>query len=293
MWSLVDTPEVSLDWSLNGVYFISSDEGWIVGHDRLNKRGVLFHYVKGEWTTVDPPDVSRDWKLSVVYFASADEGWAGGYDNSNKRGVLLEYSHGSWNFDSHHIAGSAESEIKIQAATSLAPLVTTGSYRLTGNLAQLNGSLNLHGSPGNWWFEVNGAGIGYHSVRSPSNSTFSPSEVISVNPNTTYKYRICANNAAGQRCGELRSFKVPGGAKVATPMFSPAPGDFTGSVIVTISCDTSGATIRYTTDGSDPTSSSSQYSSPLTLTSTTILKARAFKRGMTDSDVASGTYAEK
>jgi hypothetical protein len=78
--------------------------------------------------------------------------------------------------------------------------------------------------------------------------------------------------------------------KVATPTFSPAPGTYTGSVTVTISCATSGATIRYTTNGTDPTSSSSVYSSPLTFTTTTTLKARAFKSGMTPSDVATGTY---
>jgi hypothetical protein len=60
-----------------------------------------------------------------------------------------------------------------------------------------------------------------------------------------------------------------------------------------MSCATSGATIRYTTNGSDPTSSSTVYSGPLTLSATTTLKARAFKSGMTDSAVASGTYTKQ
>ena len=77
---------------------------------------------------------------------------------------------------------------------------------------------------------------------------------------------------------------------VATPTFSQSPGTFNNPVTVSVGCATSGATIRYTTNGNDPTSSSSVYGGPLTFTSTTTLKARAFRSGMTDSGVATATY---
>jgi hypothetical protein len=80
------------------------------------------------------------------------------------------------------------------------------------------------------------------------------------------------------------------GAAVATPTFSPNGGSFSGSVSVTIACSTAGATIRYTTDGRDPTASSTAYTKPVVLTSTTTLKARAFKTGMSDSAAASATF---
>jgi hypothetical protein len=79
--------------------------------------------------------------------------------------------------------------------------------------------------------------------------------------------------------------------KVATPTFTPAGGSFSSAQSVTIGCDTSGATIRYTTDGSDPTSSSTVYSAPIAVNSGTVtFKAQAFKTGLTDSDTASATY---
>src|SRR2546422_862676 len=78
--------------------------------------------------------------------------------------------------------------------------------------------------------------------------------------------------------------------QVATPTFSPGGGTYTGSVTVTISDATSGATIHYTTDGSTPTTSSPVYSSALTFNQTTTLKATAGASGMTKSGVASATY---
>ena len=79
-------------------------------------------------------------------------------------------------------------------------------------------------------------------------------------------------------------------ARVATPTFNPAPGTYTGSVTVKIECATAGAEIRYTTDGKDPTKASALYSQPVVLTATTVVKARAFKSGMSDSAVATGEY---
>ena len=82
---------------------------------------------------------------------------------------------------------------------------------------------------------------------------------------------------------------LPG--KVATPTFSPVGNTYSSAQTVTISCDTSGATVRYTIDGSEPTSASTVYSVPIAVNSGTVtVKAKAFKSGMTDSDTATATY---
>lgn len=82
-----------------------------------------------------------------------------------------------------------------------------------------------------------------------------------------------------------------GGSTCATPTFSPAGGgSFCGSEDVTLSCATDGATIRYTTNGNNPTESSTAYSSAIHITATTTIKAKAFKSGYTASDVTSATY---
>jgi hypothetical protein len=78
---------------------------------------------------------------------------------------------------------------------------------------------------------------------------------------------------------------------VSTPTFSPASGSsFTTSLVVSISCATTNATIRYTTNGSEPTTNSTLYTGALTLTETTMLKAKGFKTNMTESATATVTY---
>ncbi len=78
---------------------------------------------------------------------------------------------------------------------------------------------------------------------------------------------------------------------VAAPAFNPGGGTYSSAQSVTITTVTSGATIRYTTDGSTPSQSNGTvYSSPVAISVTTTLKAIAYKSGMTDSSVTSATY---
>ena len=80
---------------------------------------------------------------------------------------------------------------------------------------------------------------------------------------------------------------------VATPTFSPAAGSYTTAQSVQISTATTGASIRYTTDGvTTPTETTGTLytGTAVSISSTTTLKAIAYKTGMTDSSIASGTY---
>jgi hypothetical protein len=76
----------------------------------------------------------------------------------------------------------------------------------------------------------------------------------------------------------------------ATPTFSPAAGTYTTSQTVTISDNTSGATIYYTTNGTTPTTSSTMYTAPITVSSTETVQAIAVATGFTQSAVGSAAY---
>ena len=76
----------------------------------------------------------------------------------------------------------------------------------------------------------------------------------------------------------------------AMPSFSLAAGAYNGGQTVTLSDATAGATIFYTTDGSIPTSSSSVYSSPLSVSASETLTAIAVGTNGVASPVASASY---
>lgn len=80
-------------------------------------------------------------------------------------------------------------------------------------------------------------------------------------------------------------------AQVSSPVFSPPQQTFYNFFPdIEISCSTSGATIYYTTDGSDPDQNSTIYTSPIHITSDTTIKAKAFKEGFSPSLIASGIF---
>jgi len=77
----------------------------------------------------------------------------------------------------------------------------------------------------------------------------------------------------------------------ATPTFSPAPGVYSSTVNITLADSTSGSTIHYTTDGSNPTSTSPTYTGAIVLnTGSKTIKAYAIASGMADSAIVTGVY---
>ena len=75
---------------------------------------------------------------------------------------------------------------------------------------------------------------------------------------------------------------------VDTPTLAPEPGIFEEPLDVSLSCTTEGASIFYTTDGTDPDEIFTLYTSPIHLDVTTEIRARAYKTGQEPSEVASG-----
>ena len=76
---------------------------------------------------------------------------------------------------------------------------------------------------------------------------------------------------------------------VATPTFSIAAGTYDEVQSVELSCETDGATIYYTTDGTEPTDASTEYTTAISVGETMTIKAIAYKNNEA-SNVATATY---
>ena len=78
--------------------------------------------------------------------------------------------------------------------------------------------------------------------------------------------------------------------QVVSPMITPAGGLVDRGTLVTIKSLPEDAEIYYTTDGSEPTISSTRYTGPFTVGDATQIKAIAVKSGLKDSEVMSVEY---
>lgn len=83
---------------------------------------------------------------------------------------------------------------------------------------------------------------------------------------------------------------APLSGMAAEPVFSVTELFHSSPFKLSLSSSTPGAEIRYTTDGSLPSSSSKLYSEPITISKNTVITARAFREGYAASPAAVSTY---
>ena len=74
--------------------------------------------------------------------------------------------------------------------------------------------------------------------------------------------------------------------ELAAPVFTPSSGNFLGRTTVSMAA-TPGATILFTTDGTDPGAGPSTYNGPFVLTSNAVIRAKAVQNGFEDSAISS------
>lgn len=83
---------------------------------------------------------------------------------------------------------------------------------------------------------------------------------------------------------------TPAAQLIGDMVFSVPSCTFSNQVTVTLSSKIANSQIRYTTDGSVPTASSPLYSSPLTFTKTTQLRAQSFVNGAVNGNMGTAVY---
>ena len=117
-------------------------------------------------------------------------------------------------------------------------------------------------------------------------------QIVAIpNPSANLFYRIVVNTTGGQannvQITKVEYYKEKDDPNaVATPVIN-GDKEFTGSQDVTITCATSGATIKYSTDSGVTWNT---YAGAITVTEPTTIRAKAVKTGMTESHEVSKSF---
>ncbi len=164
--------------------------------------------------------------------------------------------------------------------------------------------LVLGGTTGAWTFTTSEGLIGTSAAKSLNHtgngtttwtiSIANDGTATITSTNSSYgsiKYNASSprflNYASGQTAVAL--YKKVNSSSVATPTFNPTAGIYDEPQNVTIECETTGATIYYTLDGSTPDNESTPYSGAINISETTTIKAIAYV-GNEASNVATAVY---
>jgi endonuclease I len=162
-------------------------------------------------------------------------------------------------------------------------------YRRYGTDTQVDWKVEYSTNDGANWTQI---GSSFTAPASDIVQTFT--ETVNVTGNIRVRIlRASSSTDANRRLNidDITITDYTGGSQtVATPAFNPPAGTYSTTQNVSISTTTEGATIYYTTNGSDPDDNSAIYSSPIAVSSTTTIKAKAYKTGYDPSSVASATY---
>ena len=171
--------------------------------------------------------------------------------------------------------------------------VASASYTIKGTVATpvysvASGAVNS-GTSVTITCETEGAKIYYTTDENEptAESTEYTGASISVTPPMTLK-AIAVKDGMNDSAVASVSYTIKG--TVATPVYSVASGAVNSGTKVTISCATEGAKIYYTTDGTEPTASSTEYTDAISVTAAVTLKAIAVKSCMNNSAFASASY---
>lgn len=130
----------------------------------------------------------------------------------------------------------------------------------------------------------------YNAYLPPAES-WTKHEVAFTAPSNAVLFQLHVRAYTGSTVGyDNFSLVEAGGTPVSsTPTISPASGNITGPTAVTITA-AEGASIYYTTNGSEPTNASTVYTAPFNVSATTTVKAIAYETGKNPSSVATATY---
>jgi alpha-tubulin suppressor-like RCC1 family protein len=256
---------------LTPVQISGPDMGWRVPAPTLSLASGLYYATQSVTVTGLDPDATLRYTTTGADPTSTDAPVTSGGSLSITQSQTLKVS--AW---------------KTGFVTSLA---VAGDYELKAVTPTLTPGAGFYGASQSVSIATttSGATLRYTTDGTePTSSSSSYSSAITIANTSTVKARAYKTGWTSSETG-YASYSISGGT-VATPTITPAGGTQTVAPLVAMTTSTTGATIRYTLDGSTPTSSSAVFVYPFLVNATTTVKSKAFKAGYTASGVASTTF---
>jgi len=176
-----------------------------------------------------------------------------GYSNDSNQGQGIRWT--------NRIVDSGSSGYTVTGTDFTAPTVQASPNTGTYNTVQ-NVTLSAD-EPATIYYTTDGT--------TPTSSSNQYTAPININTTTTLKF-MAIDTAGNQGLVQTETYTID--TIAPTVQANPSGGLFNATQIITLTTDEP-ATIYYTTDDSDPTTSSNQYTGPINITTTTTLKFMA------------------
>ena len=166
--------------------------------------------------------------------------------------------------------------------------VGSATYRITTAIPSFSPNPGIYNAPQSVTLSDVTPGVTIYYTTDGSTPTTASTRYtgpIAVSTTTTLQ-AIAAGNGSAASSAAFGIYKIV----ALAPAMSPNPGTYYAPQSVTLADASPGAAIYYTTDGSTPTTSSTRYTGPITVSSTTTLQAIAAGNGYAASADAFGIY---
>lgn len=119
---------------------------------------------------------------------------------------------------------------------------------------------------------------------------FSAWTVTDTTTNSPLKITIDSNKTIG--ASFMKDTSTDPKPSVASPVINPDRANFDSSQTVTVTCSTEGSTIFYTLDNSEPTASSTKYTTPFQISATTTVRGIAVKADYVNSPAVTAIFTK-
>jgi hypothetical protein len=191
---------------------------------------------------------------------------------------------GGWGYDASASLGTLNDLWMYQPPATLTPATTPVFSLAPGTYPTAQTVTISDATPGATIYYSTLSANGYLPATLPATIQYKGPITVS---STETLYAIAKANGYSPSAEAIATYTIP---LPAAPNFKVAPGTYSTAQTVTISDATPGATIYYTTNGTTPTTSSTKYTGPITVSSTETLMAIATVGGNVSSTVAAAAY---